>query len=102
LREVESDCRYLSHRLFRDRALAPDPDRGDVFASGFRVRVFGALRNDEMLAVSDRLSYAVAMSKRLAATACLVLLGLSLGACTKCGWLWDQSPRSCHSDAPRM
>lgn len=55
-----------------------------------------------MLAVSARLSYAVAMSKRLAATVCLVLLGFSLGGCTKCGWLWDQSPRSCHSDAPRM
>ena len=55
-----------------------------------------------MLAVSARLSYTVAMSKRLAATVCLVLLGLSLGGCAKCGWLWDQSPRSCHSDAPRM
>jgi hypothetical protein len=54
-----------------------------------------------MLAISARLSYAVAMSKRLAATVCLVLLGLSLGGCTKCGWLWDQPPRSCHSDAPR-
>ena len=54
-----------------------------------------------MLAVSARLSYAVAMSKQIAAIVCLVLLGLSLGGCTKCGWLWDQPPRSCHSDAPR-
>ncbi len=66
---------------------------------------FGASRNDEkggMLAVSARLSYAVAMSKRIAAIVCLVLLGLSLGGCTKCGWLWDQPPRSCRSDAPRI
>jgi hypothetical protein len=53
------------------------------------------------LAVSAKLSYAVAMSKRLAAIVCLVLLGFSLGGCTKCGWLWDHPPRSCHSDAPR-
>jgi hypothetical protein len=62
-------------------------------------------RNDEeggMLAVSARLSYAVAMSKQIAAIVCLVLLGLSLGGCTKCGWLWDQPPRSCHSVAPRI
>jgi hypothetical protein len=39
---------------------------------------------------------------RLAALLCLVLLGLSLGGCTKCGWLWnDQGPGTCHSDAPR-
>ena len=31
----------------------------------------------------------------------LVLLSLSLGGCTKCGWLWDQPTRSCHSDTPR-
>lgn len=54
-----------------------------------------------MLAVSARLGYAVAMPKRLVVVACLVLLALSLGGCTKCGWLWDQPPRSCHSDAPR-
>ena len=63
---------------------------------------FASSARSGMLAVSARLSYAVAMSKRLAATVCLVLLGLSLAGCTKCGWLWDQSPRSCHSDAPRM
>jgi TM2 domain-containing membrane protein YozV len=45
--------------------------------------------------------YACIMLKRLAAFICLVLLGLSLSGCTKCGWLWDQPPRSCHSDAPR-
>jgi hypothetical protein len=41
------------------------------------------------------------MSKRLAAIFCLGLLAMSLGGCTKCGWLWDQSGRACHSDAPR-
>jgi len=39
---------------------------------------------------------------RLAALVCLALLGLSLGGCTKCGWLWnDQGPGTCHSDTPR-
>jgi hypothetical protein len=41
------------------------------------------------------------MPMRLAAVICLVLLGLGLGGCTKCGWLWDQGLRSCHFDAPR-
>jgi hypothetical protein len=41
------------------------------------------------------------MSKRLAVLACLVLLGLALGGCTKCGFIWEQGPRSCHSDSPR-
>jgi hypothetical protein len=39
---------------------------------------------------------------RFAALLCLALLGLSLGGCTKCGWLWnDQGPGTCHSDNPR-
>jgi hypothetical protein len=29
------------------------------------------------------------------------LLGLALGGCTKCGWIWNDSPRSCRADAPR-
>jgi hypothetical protein len=41
------------------------------------------------------------MPKRVAAAIFLVLLGVSLDGCTKCGWLWEQGPRSCHSDAPR-
>jgi len=41
------------------------------------------------------------MHKRLAAILCLALLAVSLGSCTKCGWLWDQSGRACHADAPR-
>jgi hypothetical protein len=41
------------------------------------------------------------MKKRAAAILCLALLGLSLGGCTKCGFIWDDGPRSCRSDAPR-
>jgi hypothetical protein len=39
---------------------------------------------------------------RLGALVGLALLGLSLGGCTKCGWLWnDQGPGTCYSDVPR-
>jgi hypothetical protein len=40
--------------------------------------------------------------KRIAVV-CLIVFGLSLGlgGCTKCGWLWNEGPRGCHSDAPR-
>jgi hypothetical protein len=38
--------------------------------------------------------------QRLAAIVCLIVLGFSLAGCTKCGWLWDEGPRACHSDAP--
>ena len=41
------------------------------------------------------------MQKRLAAIVCLIVLGLSAGGCTKCGWIWEQSPRACRADAPR-
>jgi hypothetical protein len=42
------------------------------------------------------------LMSRLAALLCFALLGLSLGSCTKCGWLWnDQGPGTCHSDVPR-
>jgi hypothetical protein len=41
------------------------------------------------------------MNQRLAAILCLIVLGLALGGCTRCGWIWEQSPRSCHADAPR-
>jgi hypothetical protein len=39
------------------------------------------------------------MTQRLAAILCLVLAGLALGGCTKCGWIWNEGPRSCQSDA---
>jgi len=41
------------------------------------------------------------MMSRLTAILCLVLLAASLGGCTKCGWIWDDLGRSCHSDTPR-
>ena len=40
------------------------------------------------------------MSKRLAAFVRLVMLGLVLSGCTKCGWTWNYGPRACHSDVP--
>ena len=41
------------------------------------------------------------LRKRLAALLCLAVLGLSLGGCSKCGWLWDEGGRTCHSGTPR-
>jgi len=41
------------------------------------------------------------MLLRFAAILSLILLAVSLGGCTKCGWIWDDLGRSCHSDAPR-
>jgi len=38
------------------------------------------------------------MRQRLAAVLCLTLLALSLGGCTKCGWLWNENGRACYSD----
>ena len=34
--------------------------------------------------------YTFMMSTRLAAIVCLLVVGLGLGGCTKCGWLWDE------------
>src|SRR5262249_889665 len=41
------------------------------------------------------------MVKHLALVLGLGVLTLRLVSCTKCGWFWDQGPRSCRSDAPR-
>ncbi len=41
------------------------------------------------------------MQKRAAVILCLVLLGLSLGSCTKCGWLWDDLGRACKAELPK-
>jgi hypothetical protein len=41
------------------------------------------------------------MPKRLAAVLCLLLAGLSVSGCTKCGWIWEDGARSCHSGTPR-
>jgi hypothetical protein len=58
------------------------------------------LPSKTLLARSHEVGYGCAM-KQIAVVACLILLGLSLGGCTKCGWLWNEGPRGCHSDAPR-
>jgi hypothetical protein len=41
------------------------------------------------------------MHRRLAAILCLVVVGLSLGGCTKCGWIWDEGARPCHAEPLR-
>jgi predicted small lipoprotein YifL len=38
------------------------------------------------------------MRHRFAAILCLALLALSLGGCTKCGWLWEEG---CRAETPR-
>jgi hypothetical protein len=38
---------------------------------------------------------------RIAAIVCLIIAGLGLGGCTKCGWLWDEGGHACHSGVPR-
>jgi len=37
---------------------------------------------------------------RIAALVCLFAFGLGLSGCTKCGWIWNDGQRVCHSDAP--
>jgi hypothetical protein len=31
----------------------------------------------------------------------LLLTALAVSGCTKCGWVWDTGPRSCHTDETR-
>ena len=38
--------------------------------------------------------------KRLATILCLLVLGLGMSGCSKCGWFLDGS-RACKADAPR-
>ena len=39
------------------------------------------------------------MTRRLLALTALVLLGLSLSGCSKCGdWFWERGSRACHSE----
>jgi len=40
------------------------------------------------------------MLRPLTVIACILLLGLSLSGCTKCGWIWEDW-HACHSVAPR-
>ena len=41
------------------------------------------------------------MQQRIAAILCLIVVGLALGGCTKCGFIWQDSGRACHSDTTR-
>jgi hypothetical protein len=41
------------------------------------------------------------MQNRLAAIFFLVILGLGLGGCSKCGWLWEEGGRACRAETPR-
>ncbi|MDP2298692.1 MAG: hypothetical protein Q8M24_24915 [Pseudolabrys sp.] len=42
------------------------------------------------------------MKHRAAAIVCLVVLGLSLGGCSKCGgWFWEDGSRACRTVMPR-
>jgi len=41
------------------------------------------------------------VQKRIAIVFCLAVLGLSLGGCTKCGFLWDDLGRACKAELPK-
>jgi hypothetical protein len=41
------------------------------------------------------------MMKRSFAILALLLLALSAAGCTKCGFIWEDGQRACHSEAPR-
>jgi len=42
------------------------------------------------------------MPRRFTAIAALLLMGLALAGCTKCGWIWqDWTTHSCRFDSPR-
>jgi uncharacterized membrane protein len=64
--------------------------------------------NTAPLAAGAVIGYSVAMlGKRLITTAVLIVLAatlsVSLGGCSKCGWIWDDAgvrPKSCLTDAP--
>jgi hypothetical protein len=43
------------------------------------------------------------MLKRLTILSGVLVLGLALGGCSRCGWIWNEgqpAPQSCRSDAP--
>jgi hypothetical protein len=41
------------------------------------------------------------MRRRIPALVFLVIIAAALSGCTKCGFIWEQGPRACHSDAPK-
>jgi len=40
-------------------------------------------------------------SRRRLGAEVLIVLGLSLGGCTKCGWIWDDLGRACKAELPK-
>jgi hypothetical protein len=44
------------------------------------------------------------MLRRIACFSLLLALVVPLGACSKCGWIWDdwQAPSSCHGSPSRQ
>jgi hypothetical protein len=54
-----------------------------------------------LLEKNQGLAYAGTMHRRLATILCLLVLGLAVGGCSKCGPLWDQSGHACHAETPR-
>ena len=53
------------------------------------------------IAARSVIGYSRLIMTRLAAVMCLFAVSLGLAERTKCGWLWDEGPRSCRSDSPR-
>jgi cyclic lactone autoinducer peptide len=39
--------------------------------------------------------------RRTLAIAALMLVAASVSGCSKCGFIWDERPASCRSDAPK-
>jgi hypothetical protein len=42
------------------------------------------------------------LHKKLITAVALIALAITLGGCSKCGWIWEQGarPNSCLSDSP--
>jgi hypothetical protein len=42
------------------------------------------------------------MRKRATTLLSIIVLGLMLAGCSKCGWIWnDYGPRACRTEAPK-
>jgi len=54
-----------------------------------------------VLASARRTGYLGFMFRLVPAIVSLLLLGATLGGCTKCGFIWDDLGHSCHASAPR-
>lgn len=41
------------------------------------------------------------MQKRVVTILCLILLGLSVSGCSKCGFFWEDGGRACKAEMPK-